>query len=148
MKKKKERKKEKNLRSKYVYVLLFIFLFIFFIYLFSVLNSEIIYKKKIPAELVIGQFAGFDINKTLLTFGTITALSNSKRQLKLENNYLSPVKFEVDIEGNISDFLIFEDKIYLAPGKNKTFNIIAFANNKTSGKYSGNLIITAKKLLI
>jgi hypothetical protein len=140
-------KKRKKIRReiKFVYFLLIISLFVFILYLLLNLNSEIIYQKVIPMKLNIGEIAGFDVNNTILTFGTVTPLSSSRRQLKLENNYPFPIQFRFYAEGNISNFLVFKKKVYLNSGKSRDFDIVAFSNNETSGEYSGNFIITARR---
>ena len=54
--------------------------------------------------LTVGNHTGFDLNKTVLSFGTITNGTSSSRNITINNNYDFPVRFEFDVQGNISKF--------------------------------------------
>ena len=90
----------------------------------SHINSSIILEKRaLITTLSIGEIAGFDVNKTALTFGTITHNSNSQRNLIVKNNYPFPIKLELNTEGDIEKLLIFDKVIYLDVGEEKIINI-------------------------
>jgi hypothetical protein len=111
------------------------------------LNSFIILgKEEIVATLSVGEVAGFDANKTALTFGTINSKVNSYRNLTFENNYNFPIKIEFDIKGDIEEFLVFDRLIYLDVGEKKSIKMNAIAPaEKEKGYYSGKVFVVTKR---
>lgn len=129
----------------------------FFIFLFLVLSLmmfcfamyakfNVLKKIEIVANLKIGDISGFDVNTSVLTFGTITSGSSSYREITIENNYEFPIKAEFRSSGNITELLLFDESIYLDTGENKSIvvnTIIPVSEEK--GFYSGRFIAVIKK---
>jgi hypothetical protein len=137
---------KKRINKFYFVILLFLlsFLILFLSFIFS---QKTVYEKEIPLKLEIGENGGLDLNLTTLSFGTITPSINYKRELIIENDYLFPLLFEFDVTGDIKNFLIYDDKIYLESGEIKKVTITAFSfSDEEKGNYSGKMIITAKKI--
>jgi len=129
---------------------LVIFIFALSVILFLTalyINSFIVLEKKeIIATLSIGDTAGFDVNATALTFGTITSGSSAYRNLTIENNYNFPIKVKFDVKGNITEFLIFDKIIYLDAGEKKFIRINTIVPvNESYGDYSGKIIVVMKR---
>lgn len=136
--------KEKN---KFLFAIV-IFLFSFFIFfLVYFLNSHLILEKReFLTELKVGDSVGFDLNNSVLTFGTIPPGLFSNRSIILENDYGFPVYFEFSAKGNIKDFLIFEKVILLGDGEKRSVDILAkVPGDSKEGAYSGKIIIILKK---
>ena len=53
--------------------------------------------------------AGFDANKTALTFGKIPLGSTSKRSFTVNNDLEFPVKIRIEKEGDISPYILISD---------------------------------------
>jgi len=131
------------------------FFFIFFMFILSLLIfSFVVYIKltsvldkiEIATYLEIGDMAGFDVNNSLLTFGTITSSSSSYRELIIENTYEFPIEVEFSSKGNITELLLFEKAIYLGVGENKSVTVHTIVPiGKKDGVYSGKFIAVIKK---
>ncbi len=127
-----------------------IFMFVLSLLLFLIalyINSNVILERReIPATLIVGDTAGFDVNDSLLTFGVITYGTSSQKTLIAENNYDFPIRFEFSVKGNITQFLIFDKVIYLEGGEKKSVSISTIIpSNEEYGIYSGTMIIIIKK---
>ena len=72
-------------------------------------NLIILDEKKIYTSVIISDHAGFDLNKTALTFGMIQASGSASRALIVENNFKDSAKVIISAEGSISDFLIVSE---------------------------------------
>ena len=135
-------------KNKISFFIIFIFIFCILLLLISLyLNSIILLdKKEILTTLKIGDVAGFDVNKTALTFGTITPGTNAKRNLTIENTYDFPVKFEFKVRGNIEKFLAFKKEVHLEPGEKKHVEFLTINPLKEDyGDYSGNIVVLIKR---
>ena len=110
------------------------------------INSITLEKYDLYARLSIGGVTGLDVNSTALIFGRIIYGSNSEKKMILENTYNFPVVYSFEIEGNISDFLIFDREVHLGAGENKTISIstITFSDEEY-GDYEGFLKVVVKK---
>lgn len=138
-------------KNKIFYVAVFMLILSLGLFLFTlyIKSSIVLEKREIIATLQVGNIAGFDANATALTFGTITSGSVSSRNLTIENNYKFPIKVEFSTKGNITEFLIFEEVIYLDVAEKKPVKIrtISAIDNidKKYGNYFGKMIIVIKK---
>jgi hypothetical protein len=110
------------------------------------INSINLEKQDLYVSLSVGDVAGMDLNSTALTFGELVRGSNYRRNISIENNYDFPVVYNFKVEGNISNFLIFDKKIHLFPGENKSVPISTITiTNETYGYYDGFLKVVVKK---
>lgn len=138
-------KKQKN-KIYILSILLFIISLAIFLFTLYINSTIILEKKEIIAILKIGERAGFNVNETALTFGTIIPGSSAHRNLTLENNYTFPIKFEFRVKGNIKEFLIFDRVVYLGAGEEKSIRIRTITpNDKDYGDYFGKILIRIKK---
>lgn len=127
-------------------ILMFVISVVMFLFVLYINSALVLKKEEIIATLMIGDRVGFDINKTALTFGMIASGTNSKRDLIVENNYSFPIEVQFSVKGNIKEFLVFEEVIYLESGENKTISINTItATNEEYGNYSGKMIIITKR---
>ncbi len=145
-------KVEKSKKNKKVFLLI-IFLLFFSITLFIISlnidnNEQILEKKELNTTLSIGDTAGFDVNNYSLGFGAITKNVRSYRNdTVITNNYDFPIVVELNVIGNISDFLVFDREIYFEPGESKNIYIstIRSTGEEPYGNYSGNFNIIFKR---
>ncbi len=142
---------KKEMKNKFYFIVflllaLSIFLFLIVFYINSLMVLE---KKEIVATLRTGDTAGFDVNTTALTFGTISFGTFSQRSLILENNYDFPLEVEFKVKGNITKFLIFDKFVYLESNEKKSVQISTITlTENDSGNYSGKMIVLFKKRLL
>jgi len=144
------KEKRNNLKRKKLYLILAILLVLLSCFmLWNILKEKgIIPLKTMTAytTLTVGNHTGFDLNKTVLSFGTITNGTSSSRNITINNNYDFPVRFEFDVQGNISKFLVYSKNIYLNPKEEKSIMFLThFVSNETFGEYSGRIIMKVKK---
>ncbi|MCF7910485.1 hypothetical protein K9L16_02325 [Candidatus Pacearchaeota archaeon] len=136
--------KKKNLKLIIASFLFFISLFIIIFVIY--ISSNVIEKQEIFVELVIGNKSGFNLDPGKISFGEITYSSNSERKIYLKNNYDFPVKVELLVEGNITQFLNYKNQYFIEPGKTEIATINAQSPEYAKlGYYSGNLIIKFKR---
>ena len=120
-------------------------MFFFVIYLKHILVLE---KIEIVANLRVGSIPGFDVNTSALTFGTIALGTSSKRTLTIENNYDFSIKVEFSVEGDIEEFLVFDEVIFLDIGESKNVDVrTIILTEDRQGNYSGRFITTIKRHL-
>jgi hypothetical protein len=126
-------------------ILLFLSCFIFFLTVF--LNQSLfLEKKEILTTLKVGEVAAFDLSNSTFSFGTITPTANSYRSIEIKNNYSFPIIAFFSSRGNISRFLVFEEKIKIPQNEGTIVNITTiFPAEKDYGEYSGKILITLKK---
>ena len=136
-------------RDKLYLTIAVLFIFISLVSLFFSMYSKrevILDKKEIRCFLKIGSKTGLMVTNESLDFGTIIYGSSAQKTIDLANNYAFPIKLELSAEGNISDFLIYDRKIYLDKLEKKTIYISTITfSNESYGNYSGELIILFKK---
>ena len=138
-------------KNKIFYVAVFMLILSLGLFLFTlyVKSAIVLEKREITTTLQVGNTAGFDANETALTFGTITSGSVSSRNLTIENKYEFPIKVEFSTKGNITEFLIFDEVIYLDAAEKKSVMIrtISAIDNidKKFGNYFGKMIVIMKK---
>lgn len=85
--------------------------------------------------------AGFDVNSTALTFGSIVVGGSSTRSVLVNNSYPFPVRVKPEIEGNIEDFVTY-DPLVVGPYESSKFYITFSVDSiDLLGNYSGNVSI-------
>lgn len=132
--------------------LLIVFLLILSVVLFALslfLTSDqgkVLDTKELEASLSIGDHTGFDVSKDRLGFGMITEGSKATREdILVKNNYNFPIYLEFNTEGNISEFLVYNDFIYLEPGEEKNISISTIViGDEAYGDYIGKFKIVFK----
>ena len=122
----------------------FLFTFSFFLLLVSAatlfLANDEIQSEKFYASVNVSDRAGFDINGSALTFGSIQRPGSSSRRIIIENKYPFPVVVYISAEGNIEKILDFEDVIRLDSGEEKVVSFSAISSNDIEeGFYFGNV---------
>jgi hypothetical protein len=132
------------------YLLFSIILFFFSIFLvflsFLLTQSLILDRKEIPAFLEVGKISAFNLDKSVLSFGVIVPNTISSRTIKIENTYPFSVDYLFTSEGNISKFLVFEEKVRLLSQEEKMVTIATISpEEKDYGNYSGKIIVRLKR---
>lgn len=85
--------------------------------------------------------AGFDVNTSVITFGSIVPGGTSTRSLMVNNSYPFPIKVEPEVKGSIEKILYFEP-IIIEPYQNSKFYFTVYADSIESlGNYTGNIMI-------
>lgn len=112
-------------------------------------NLIILDEKKIYTSVIISDHAGFDLNKTALTFGMTQAGGGASRSLIVKNNFKDRAKVMISAEGSISDFLsVSENHFILDAGEEKIIDFSVITPKGISeGKYEGVITITLKRKL-
>jgi hypothetical protein len=106
-------------------------------------------RNEIHVTLQIGNVTGFDLNKTILSFGSLSNGSSISRNLILKNNYPFPVKTELGCRGNICNFLVFERGFFVEEEKTRVIPVSTIRiSNESYGNYSGNIIVVLKRRLL
>ena len=91
--------------------------------------------------------AGFDANKTALTFGKIPLGSTSKRSFTVYNDLEFPIRIKIEKEGDISPYILISDASFnLDIAEEREIIVLATpAEGIEEKKYEGKLkIITTK----
>ncbi|MBI2632329.1 hypothetical protein HYW75_04970 [Candidatus Pacearchaeota archaeon] len=96
--------------------------------------------EKVDVLFSIGDFGGFDLNKTALTYGTITPGGSSSRNVIIGNEYSFPIYVKVFASGVLRQFLTTEENIILEPGESRKVPLVIRASKESGfGNYSGKL---------
>lgn len=137
----------------YVLVGLFIIIILLSIFLYANLLEKIsiIDSDELEAKVIVGDNYGFDVNGTALTFGMISAgKSTSTREILLENHYDVPVKVEIYVDGDISEFMIIsENDFILNVDESKKLGFsVSVPYSTPNGNYSGIVKILYKSPVI
>ena len=149
---KKIKSKRKNKRNLYLLAFLIILILLILsllIIIFSTYSSNnIIEKKEIYAELIIWDKIGLAKNNTALILGGIKRNGLSTKEINLLNNYGQDVFVEIQMEGNISDFIyISENDFILKSGESKNLSFSSISDKDSEyGKYNGYVYIIIKKI--
>lgn len=99
----------------------------------------LLFEKQIETSVEISQRIGFNVDNSSLVFGKVPISASSYRSLNLSNNYSFPILIEFNLEGNISDFLVYDSVVYLESGEKKVIGIrtINIPENTTYDNYTG-----------
>lgn len=118
----------------------------FVIIALNIENITVLQKQIIPTKVTIGNKRGIDANPETLSFGNVTFESYGSRNLSIGNSFDFPVKYGFDVEGNISEYLVFPDEVYLEVGEIKTLSFSTiFITNEPKGHYNGRFIVKVRK---
>jgi hypothetical protein len=83
--------------------------------------------------------AGFDVNSSALTFGSVAIGGTSTRSISINNSYPFPVKVKVKAQGTISDKISYTPLI-IEPNKVESLKITFSSNSSLDiGNYEGNI---------
>lgn len=133
-----------DLIKKRLFILVFLLFLAFFIFIFFNMSSILI-EEEFPIFLKVEEIAGFEAGN-ILSFGTVSPGLNASRSLMIKSNYSFPVVAFFNSEGNISSFLIFEEKIKIKPYEEKIILISATVPvSAVYGNYSGKFKVYLKK---
>jgi hypothetical protein len=116
--------------------------------LFIIFNSwNILEKKEIPANFIIGERLGFDLNSSALTFGMLPPGASSSRAIEITNDFNREVFVSIYSSRSIIKFTrISENDFYLAPGETRSVSFTVYTEkNSTFGQYNGFIKIIIKK---
>ncbi|MEK6894135.1 MAG: hypothetical protein AABX10_01600 [Nanoarchaeota archaeon] len=85
--------------------------------------------------------AGFDVNTSAITFGSIVPGGTSTRSLIVNNSYPFPIKVDPEVDGSIEKILYFEPTI-IEPYQTSKFYFTVYADSiENLGNYTGNIMI-------
>jgi hypothetical protein len=133
-----------DLIKKRLFILVFLLFLAFFIFIFFNMSSILI-EEEFPIFLKVEEIAGFEAGN-ILSFGTVSPGLNASRSLMIKSNYSFPVVAFFNSEGNISSFLIFDEKIKIKPYEEKIILISATVPfSAVYGNYSGKFKVYLKK---
>ena len=103
--------------------------------------------REIPMSLEVGKVVGLDIDSDELSFGVIPQEGVSVRNITLKNNKDVPLKVELFVEGDISQFIAAESLFWLQPGEEKNLGVIAtIPKDGKYGTYSGKMTVFFKRM--
>lgn len=139
-------KEEKSAKSKtyFIYFLLVIALSLFLISWLSG-SRDVLKIEKIPVKIKITNVSGLAVENETLNLGNVIYGSSSKKTFEVTNNYGGRIVLELSCEGNISEFLIFEEYVYIEPNETKSVSVSSIVfSNETYGEYSGILEVKFK----
>ena len=127
-----------------ILALLVILIFIVNILIYFRLSS-ILEINKIDSSIIVAENIGFDLNKSMLSFGKVFPGGSSSRIMSLTNNFDYETEVSIYGVGDIRYFI--ESKVELIdPGVIKKINIVAIVPDKTDfGIYEGKVIIEVRK---
>ncbi len=143
-----KQKKSKKVGKGFAIFLIILLTIIVILFIFVLINRfSVLEKKEIYAGVIVGDHAGFDLNKTALTFGMVKPGNSGSRGLMIGNDYGKKEKIVITSRGDISDFLIVsENDFVLDIGEKKQVEFSVFIPKDIElGKYDGEIIITARR---
>lgn len=144
-----EKKKEvKNKNLRYFVILVLVISLLVFIYSLVnyVMANKIIESQTYYASVIVSDKAGFDLNDSALTFGSLIKGSSSTRNLIYENNRNFSVIVEINSLGNISELLVVKSPVLVDSGDTKKILFSVFADEDTQeGNYEGFVLLETKK---
>ncbi len=115
---------------------------IFLIFNVNLKGDLILDEKEFDVFLSIAETSGFDLGSESLNFGKIIPGSSVKKEISIGNNYDFPIEVSIIIEGDVSDFIDFEEISLFEVGESKKLSFIATAPlNSSHGNYLGKIYI-------
>jgi hypothetical protein len=146
MEKKENKKVDWILIVAIIIVLISVFLFVFSLNLDNFVSLQV---EKIPVIVIISNHSGINISedRNILNLGNVKKNDFVSRNLIISSNYNFSTLFEFEVEGNISDLLIYYEKIIFEPfeDKNITFQT-KIIQDEEFGEYSGVITVRIKKV--
>jgi len=124
--------------KKVAFIILLLAFLIFSVSLISYFYGDL-ETREFYTSVNITDSLGFDVNGSALTFGNIPFLGSSTRSFNFENNYDFPVLVKINVDGEISPFLSFEDNIRVESGKSEKI-IFAVSSNGAERKFYEGII--------
>ncbi|NCO11846.1 hypothetical protein CO038_03440 [Candidatus Pacearchaeota archaeon CG_4_9_14_0_2_um_filter_39_13] len=92
----------------------------------------------IPVSVNVSDKAGFDLNASALSFGSIPRPAQASRNVVFENSYNLPVFLSISSEGEIENLLHHDRFVRVEAGEEKRIGFIVVSEQDTeSGYYSG-----------
>lgn len=89
------------------------------------------------------KIASFDTSTDVLNFASVPVNAVSKKTIILSNEYSFPVEASIKVKGEISEFLEFQNNLFLEPNSSKELEIIA--RPLESGFFEGFLFVYFKR---
>lgn len=105
-------------------------------------NNRVIERQVFEASMTIEEYAvaGFDVNDSALTFGTVGKGGTSTRRIRIENKHSFPIIVFIQADGNIKTFLNYEEYIRIDKGMAESIAVSASAPfDASEGFYSGSV---------
>ncbi|MEK6908800.1 MAG: hypothetical protein AABX23_01975 [Nanoarchaeota archaeon] len=122
-------------------IVLVMTLFIYFYYITPI--SEFSFQ---TTAFVTQDVAGFDVNSTALTFGSIVLGGSSTRSILVNNSYPFSVRVEPKFDGSIKKIITYEPLI-VEPYHTSKFYFTVSANSlELLGNYTGDVNIKLMRL--
>lgn len=85
--------------------------------------------------------AGFDVNSSALTFGSIVPGGTSTRSIIVDNSYSFPIKVQPEVEGSIQKIISYQPLI-VGPNQSSKLDFTVYAESiDFLGNYTGNIKI-------
>lgn len=135
-------RKEKNK------ILIIVFLFVLAVALFIVSifdKGEVLDVKEFPVRIELANVTGLKVDESL-DFGRIIHNANGLKKINIVNNHNFPVVAEFSAEGEVKDFLVYEEKVYFLPLENKTIPIATIIfKNESYKEYFGTLKVVLRR---
>ncbi|MBI4148682.1 hypothetical protein HY490_05300 [Candidatus Woesearchaeota archaeon] len=102
----------------------------------------------IKASARAGEYFGFDLNTTELTFGTIQPGRNRERDFTITNTHDYPVEADLKIYGDIARIMTLSDTLLLLnPQQNSTIraNVHMNSNATYDTRYNGSIEVILRR---
>lgn len=145
------REKSKGKKAFYFFVFLLLGIsLLLFILIFYFKSSMVLEKRQISTSLSVGNTTGFNVTTDSISFGKLTRGNAALRDdVSITNNYDFPIVIEISLDGNIKEFLKYEDEVFLNPNesKNLSFSTIEITDQE-EGSYTGVFSFVFKKARI
>ncbi len=85
--------------------------------------------------------AGFDVNTSAITFGSIIIGGTSTRSILVNNSYPFPIRVKPEIEGDIAQLVTYDPTI-INPYNTSKFYLTIYADSyDLVGNYTGNITL-------
>ncbi len=128
-----------------VIVLISVFAFIFALNLDNFISLQI---KKIPIEVKIANYSAINLekNQQILHLGAVSKGTGGVRDLSINNDYDFNTIFEFEVEGNITDLLVYPKQVLFEPLEDKDITFkTKIIGDEEIGMYSGIIIVRIKR---
>ena len=140
---KRKTKKQNNILTFFLIAIVIVFLGFRIYSLIQI--SEVLEIREIDASIIVSDKIGFDLNDSVLTFGSVLRGGGASRQITLKNNFEVPINVYVYGKGEVKKFII-PFKETLNTGEEKILKINASVPEDAEfGEYWGKAIIKIKK---
>lgn len=123
--------------SLFITVVVFVMTLSIYVYYITPL-SEFSYQ---TTALVTMDTAGFDVNTSAITFGSVAIGGSSTRTILVNNSYSFPIRVEPEVEGPIEKLITYEPSIIGPNQASKLVFTVYAGTSELLGNYSGNISI-------